>query len=299
MKVSVIIPTYNRPRQLEQAFASVCNQTQKPDEIIIIDDASDSQTNHLMQNFFCDGINIKTQRSDVSKGACYSRNRGAHLAQGDIIMFLDDDDTWETKKIESQLNVFAQNPDVGLVYSGRLVVSDSNRDKVLYKIHPKAQGNLYPSIFYNNFIGTTSSSAIKKSLFDRVGGFDEQLPALQDYDLWIRLSKITLVAHDNAYNVRYTVSENKGSQISQQSERQIVAVKELLKKYHDEINSNQLINNRKIKSGWFFNIAKSLRNRSLFDALPWIWQSLVQYPNVKTMALIFPSDIVKIAQSLR
>lgn len=297
MKVSVIITTHNRPLQLEQAFISVCNQTRKPDEIVIIDDASDSQTNHLIQNLMCEGINIKTERSEISKGACYSRNRGAYLAQGDILMFLDDDDTWESEKIASQLNVFTQNPDVGLVYSGRLVVSDRNRDKVIYKIHPKAQGNLYPEIFYTNFIGTTSSSAIKKSLFDRVGGFDEQLPALQDYDLWIRLSKITLIAHDNNYNVRYTVSENKGSQISQQSERQIIAVNKLLTKYHEEINSNQSINIHKIKSGWFFNIAKCLRNSSLSDAVPWIWQSLVQYPNLKTIALILPSDIVKMIQN--
>jgi len=299
MKVSVIIPTYNRPVQLKQAFDSVCRQTRKPDEIIIIDDASDSQTNNLIQNLIGEEIKIKTERNDISKGACYSRNRGAQLAEGDILMFLDDDDTWESEKIASQLNVFAQNPDVGLVYSGRLVVSDTDREKVIYKISPKAQGNLYPQILYENLIGTTSSSAIKKSLFHRVGGFDEELPALQDYDLWIRLSKIILVAHDNGYNVRYTVSENKGSQISQQSERQIKVVQQILSKYNSEILSQGFLNARKIKASMLFYVAKSLRNKNWKDALPWIWKSFTLYPNLKTLALILPLEGIRILKSVK
>src|SRR5699024_3402807 len=105
------------------------------------------------------------ERFEKSKGACAARNRGVEMSRGDIIMFLDDDDTWEPTKIENQLQVFQKYPDVGLVYSGRRVVLENNRKKVLYNIQPKNEGNLYPEIFKKNMIGTTSSVALKKDLF--------------------------------------------------------------------------------------------------------------------------------------
>ena len=99
MKVSVIITTYNRPLQLQQAYDSVVNQTRMPEEIIIIDDASD--------NIVAESLNQKCglaqsealrdhetitiiKRFATSQGACKARNTGAAIATGDIIMFLDD-----------------------------------------------------------------------------------------------------------------------------------------------------------------------------------------------------------------
>jgi glycosyltransferase involved in cell wall biosynthesis len=299
MKISVIIPTYNRPLQLKQAFHSVCNQTRKPEEIIIIDDASDLNNKIIVENFVCEGVILKIERIEVSKGACHARNRGAELASGDILMFLDDDDTWEPNKIASQINVFAQNHHIGLVYSGRLVVSDINREKIIYKIQPKASGNLYPQILYDNLIGTTSSVAIKKSLFKEVGGFDEELPAFQDYDLWIRCCQITIVGHDDSFNVNYTLSTNPSSQISGQSERHIVAVSKILEKYKLEIASQGFLNTRKIRSSKFFSVAKSLRNRGIKESIKWIYLSFIQYPNLKTIALILPIRTTRILQKLK
>jgi glycosyltransferase involved in cell wall biosynthesis len=288
MKISVIIPTHNRLSQLHQAFESVCNQTKKPDEIIIVDDASDNQNNIDIQDFFYKDIIIKIEKFESSKGACFARNRGVEIASGDIIMFLDDDDTWEPQKIESQLNVFNDNSQIGLVYSGRLIVSTYNRKEVIYEIHPHAYGNLYPPILYSNLIGTTSSVAIKKSLFKEVGGFDEELPALQDYDLWIRCCKKSIVGHDNACNVRYTVYENPNLQISGQSYRHIEAVTRILDKYQEEIVSQGFLKARQIKSSKLFSVAKSVRNSSLKKAAPWICASFIQYPNMKVLGLILP-----------
>lgn len=296
MKVSVIIPTYNRLTRLLEAVDSVVKQTRKPEEIIIIDDASEFTTEQLIKDLEFGGINIKYERTPVSKGAAYSRNRGAKLAEGDILMFLDDDDTWEGGKIETQLNVFNQNDQIGLVYSGRLVVGNLNRDKIIYKIQPQFSGNLYPRILYENVVGVTSSVAIKKSLFRKVEGFDEELPAREDYDLWIRCAQHTIINHDNSCHLRYTILENSNLQMSAQPERNILANSKILEKYKMEIASQGLINARKIKSTMFFHVAKILRNKSLKEALPWIWLSFVQYPNLKTLTLILP---IKSIQKLR
>jgi glycosyltransferase involved in cell wall biosynthesis len=299
MKISVIIPTHNRPSGLKEAIESVCHQTRKPEEIIIIDDASDLETQNLINSLAKENPDIKSERNSSSKGPAYSRNRGVNLAQGDIVMFLDDDDTWETNKIESQLQVFSQNDQIGLVYSGRLVVSIANRGKVLYKIKPLAEGNLYPQILYKNVIGVTSSVAIRKVLFDKMGGFDENLSAREDYDLWIRCCQQTMIGHDAACNLRYTLSEDSSSQISGQLERNTKAIYELLEKYKKEIASQGLINTRKIRSMMFFHVAKIVRGEGLQNALPWIWSSFIEYPNLQTMALILPINTIQKLKDLK
>jgi glycosyltransferase involved in cell wall biosynthesis len=294
MKISVIIPTHNRPKQLLEAFHSVLAQEKKPDEIIIVDDASSVKVANIIEpEGFKEKTKVIVERFEPSQGGNVARNKGAHIASGDILMFLDDDDTWEPNKINDQLYVFSKNPEAGLVYSGRLVVSSMNREKILYTIPPKHEGSLYPDILSNNLIGTTSSVALKKQLFEEVGGFDENLPACQDYDLWIRCCETTLVKHDNTCNVRYTVSEQSNGQISNQAERHLKAVNLLLEKYKDKISQQKKWEQRKIYASRFFAIAKARRNESLFMALPWLIRSFFQFPSLRTIGLIFPKFITQ------
>lgn len=297
MKVSVIIPTHDRPQQLQQACQSVFKQTIKPQEIIIVDDGSQiSVEQQNLQQLCPQEINIKIERFDSSQGACVARNRGAEIASGDILMFLDDDDTWEVTKISDQVAVLANYPNLDLVYSGKLIVSSEDRQKILYRVKPKAVGKLYPQILYSNLIGTTSSVAIKKKFFQEIGGFDENMSSLQDYDLWIRVSRSGLVGHDNTCNVRYTVSTKSEQQISGQSQRHIKAVKLILDKYSQDIEAQGLLKSRQIKSSMVWYVAKSLRRQGLFPTLPWIIQSFLLYPNLKILGLIPP---VKVIQRLR
>ena len=288
MKVSVIITTHNRPLQLQRAYDSVCNQTRIPEEIIIIDDASDKIVADNLKNKSKNKPVTIIKRFKTSQGACKARNKGSAIAIGDIIMFLDDDDTWEPKKISDQLNIFDSNPHIGIVYSGKLIVNETARTKILYQVSPRAKGNLYPKILYDNLIGSTSSVALKKKLFHQVGCFDEKMPALQDYDLWIRCCQKTLIGHDNSYNLRYTIAKNPHHQITGKSERQIAAVKIILKKYQSEIANQGYINARKICAAKIFYIGKSLRYQSLLSAMPWIIKSFLQYPNLKVLALLLP-----------
>lgn len=298
MKVSVIIPTHNRVKQLQQAYQSVCNQTLKPTEIIIVDDASEKyiDTKKIQLNY--SDINTIIERFDTPQGACKARNRGAEIASGDILMFLDDDDTWEAEKIAAQLQIFQNNPEVGLVYSGRLMVKESNRDRILYQIKPKFSGQLYPQILYDNLIGTTSSVAIRKSLFQAVDGFDENLPALQDYELWIRLCQTTLVRHDNSYHVRYTLSDQPTAQISGNSDRYIQAAKQLLDKHQQIIAFQGAIAARKIQASLYFFVAKSLRYQGAIAAIPWIIKTFIKYPNFKVLLLILPIETRQLLQKI-
>lgn len=299
MKVSVIIPTHNRPQLLKQALNSVFSQEKAPYEIIVIDDASLVQATSVLQFLeYKHQKRIRVHRFESPQGANIARNYGASLAGGDILMFLDDDDTWEPSKIKDQLYVFSQNPEVGLVYSGRLIVNNVDREKILYKIFPKREGLLYPNILSCNFIGTTSSVALRKKLFEEVGGFDEQLPACQDYDLWIRCCEKTLVKHDNSCNVRYTIADQSKGQISNQADLHLKAVSFLLRKYKDKISKQATWEQRKIYASRFFAIAKAKRNEGLLTALPWLIKSFLQFPSLRSLGLIFPKFVTQLIMKI-
>ena len=157
--VSVIIRTFNRPDVIGRALRSVVNQTLPPDQIIIVDDySSEDYINSIPKHFF-KNIKYKLHRNTLKVGPAQALNIGSEFCNSDIVMYLDDDDLWAPQKIESQLNIFNDHPEVSLVYSGR-VVNDSKFNFIKF-IHPKDSGFIFTKLLFDNVIGTTSSLALK------------------------------------------------------------------------------------------------------------------------------------------
>lgn len=283
MKVSVIITTYNRPDALGEAVESVLNQSLLPEEVIVVNDGRNLAVNgnHLSHAL------VKIVQNEESRGANYSRNRGAALAKGAILMFLDDDDTWEADKIMHQVACFDSNRDAGLVYSGRRMVYDTDRSKEIYRVAANKSGNLYPEILKQNIIGTTSSVAIKKEVFVEAGGFDERFPAMQDYDLWVRVCQLVPIVGDGKYNVRYTLNQrSKNSQISNSGINQEIAGQLFLKKYAHLLRQEG-ISLRKRRSRMYFYIAKAYKGRNFRRAVYFAAKSFFKSPNMPAMGVLF------------
>lgn len=204
MKVSVIIPTHNRAKLLERAIKSVLEQTYANFEIIVVSDGSTDETDLIMQKYKNQDARIKYISYYPAKGANHARNIGIKAAEGEYIAFLDDDDEWMPKKLELQIQEFVKNDRIGLVYTGiQIIYHRDNGKDIMYYSLPKKRGNLSKDILINNWIGTTSSVIIKKTIFEKVGGFDETLKALQDYDLWIRVCQVAEVGAVSEPLVRY------------------------------------------------------------------------------------------------
>ncbi|WP_417898875.1 glycosyltransferase family A protein [Bacillus haimaensis] len=297
-KVSVIIPTHDRAELLLQSLESINEQIVRPSEVIVVIDGANEKTERLLQGFKSKDYQLRVCKIENSKGACYARNLGAGHATGSILMFLDDDDTWEPDKIRSQLDVFDKNPEIGLVYSGKLVVYNTNRKKVVRKIPAIRSGNLYPSIFEDNHIGTTSSVALKKEVFEKAGGFDENLLAMQDYDLWIRCCKYTNIAHDNKYNVRYTIAKNAQNQISGKSENHHQALRYLFGKYKDTLEAFDDKYKKRFKSSRFLYLSKAVHRTRYIYSLKYSFKSFYYYPNAKAVAYLLPPFLLEIISVL-
>ena len=179
MRISVIIPTYNRANFIVKAIESIMNQTVKVNEIIVIDDGSTDNTQELLKDY---NIIYKYQKnSGVSK----ARNLGIKLSKNEWITFLDSDDIWEKTKIEEQINFHKNNKDILFSHTDELWKFNGKIIK-----QNKHQQKPFGDCFNDNIslckIGA-STVFIHKSIFDNVGIFDEELIACEDYDLWLRI----------------------------------------------------------------------------------------------------------------
>lgn len=185
--VSVIIPTYNRAHLLRRAMQSVLDQSYKDLEIIIVDDASNDMTQKFVSSIGDERVIYF--RHESNKGGSAARNTGIQNAHGQYICFLDDDDIWLPEKVEMQILKFEELPDtVGVVYCGCNIISGKN-GKVIDKVFPQFRGNVFLEFLYSCFI-FSPTVMVKKKFLGKTDGFDKTLESSQDWDMWLRLSKI-------------------------------------------------------------------------------------------------------------
>jgi GT2 family glycosyltransferase len=220
-------------------------------------------------------------------GGSYARNQGARRARGDLLMFVDDDDTWQPDKIMRQHAKLEANPDVGLVYSGRRVVNEEG--DLLYCIGANQSGDIFADLLQRNCIGTTSSVALKAELFRQVGGFDEGLPAQQDYDLWIRIARQKPVACDPAHTVNWTVHASANDQMAGKPSIYKEACERISEKYADAIQGLSLREQRRREATQLASIAdKYARTGDLMNQYRYVLRSLATWPTLSGASRLLP-----------
>jgi glycosyltransferase involved in cell wall biosynthesis len=182
-KVSIIIPTYNRLPMLKEAVDSVLAQGFEDMELIIADDGSTDGTAEAMKKY---GGRIKMIRHSENKGVSAARNRGILQARGRYIAFLDSDDLWVKGKLKIQIAFLDENPHYPVCYTDEIWIRRGKRVNPMLK-HSKYSGWIFEKCLPLCII-SPSSVMMRKTLFSKVGLFDEALPVCEDYDLWLRIS---------------------------------------------------------------------------------------------------------------
>ena len=181
MKISVIIPTWNRSSYLARALESVLAQSIPPHEVIVVDDGSTDDTREIIKQQFS---NVRYLYQE-NRGVSSARNTGIGAAGGDWIALLDSDDCWLPKKLEVQQQLLRDNPDARICHSDEIWIRNGKRVNPMKK-HAKRGGHIFKHCLPLCAI-SPSSTIIRRDLFDEIGLFDESLPACEDYDLWLRL----------------------------------------------------------------------------------------------------------------
>lgn len=191
LSVSVIIPTFNRSWSLKACLTSVLNQSFSGFECIIIDDGSTDSTEALCQHFIQSlpkhSPSFRYLKTD-NHGVSAARNTGVkHMnPECKYIAFLDSDDLWHPDKLKLQLSLHQEEPHWKISQTQEIWIRDGvrvNAPKHYRKIH----GEQFEANLKNCMI-TPSSVFLTRELWDELGGFDEDFPACEDYDLWVRIS---------------------------------------------------------------------------------------------------------------
>lgn len=186
MKVSVILPTYNRAKLLGRSIRSVLEQTFQDFELIIVDDGSTDNTREVVDSFGPEKIRYIRHPENQGPGA--ARNTAIARAQGEYLAFQDSDDVWFPGILERQVEALEQaSPRVGVVYS-RLERRYPTRTVRIPGDREAQSGDIHRAVCRGNFIALPAVLA-RKECFERVGAFDERLSQYEDWEMWIRVSR--------------------------------------------------------------------------------------------------------------
>ena len=180
--ISVVIPTLDRRSTLPRALDSVLSQTKPPDEVIVVDNGSTDDTITMLKADYPTVLRLREAKPGVSA----ARNKGIFSAKGAWIALLDSDDAWLPSKLEKQLRALRKSQGHRLIHTDELWYRHGKRVNQMKK-HEKRGGKIFEYCLKSCCI-SPSSVLIDKSLFEEVGQFDENLPACEDYDMWLRVS---------------------------------------------------------------------------------------------------------------
>ena len=184
--VSVVIPTYNYGRFIDQALSSVLNQTCSPDEIIVVDDGSTDETSAVVKSF---GERVRYVRQNNS-GVCEARNRGVAESTSELIAFLDADDTWEPTYLEKHLARFESDDELGLVHCALREFDDKTGETIQLYLDGGEDDVADSLLLWEGpTVRPGGAVTVSRPAFDHVGGFDTRLVVGEDWDFCYRVAR--------------------------------------------------------------------------------------------------------------
>jgi len=221
-KVSIVIPAYNKAGWTTRTVESVLGQTYPNMEVIVVDDGSTDDTRDRLVRFK-DRIRYVHKKNG---GACSARNLGIRLATGEYIGFLDCDDMYLPRKVESSVSYLEDNPDFGFVHNPVYLIDENDRTIGVSLTRRKCPvGWISRELLLGNFI-CNPSVIVKKACFEKVGLFDETIFVPADWDMWLRLAEQYKAGYIGQLLSSYRIAGNYTPRNMEQAERERILVVE-------------------------------------------------------------------------
>jgi glycosyltransferase involved in cell wall biosynthesis len=228
--VTVYIPTHNRLALLQRAIESVQKQSYQQIELIVVDDGSTDKTQVYLKKMQLDG-KLVYLRNETAMGACHARNRALEVAKGEFITGLDDDDALQPERITRLVKLFMQGNYSCVTssiaeYTGQGLIGRPYETGVI----------TLDKLLHHNLLGNqvlTNTSNLRD-----IGGFDEKMPAFQDYDTWVRLLERFGPAYKLPQLDYIWYTDHESERISQSSEKRLRALQRFEKKHAGLMNAS-------------------------------------------------------------
>jgi len=201
--VTVVVPTYQGANFVRQTLDSVLAQTFKDFELVVCDDGSTDETLAILGSYG-DRLRLVKQKN---RGVAAARNRAAQSARGEFLAFLDHDDLWEPEMLATLVPILRADDSLGLVYSDALVIDKTGavrgRRGQYLTYH---QGDVFDALLRGNFI-PVETTLMRTALYRELGGCDEGLRYLEDYDLCLRVARRARIGFHPGPLARYRVHD--------------------------------------------------------------------------------------------
>jgi len=202
VKISAVIPVYNtNPKHLKECIDSVFNQTYKPFEVVVVNDGSTRKKTIEFLNTLKDVVLVNQE----NKGIAGALNTGIKTMQGDWWAGLASDDVWVPSKLEHQVKLVEEKPEAKIVYANWMKINGNSvpirtvKERVFTNL--KAQ----QKSLINHYFATWSNLLIHKEVFDKVGLFNEEFIASEDYEFIVRASQYYLFYHVPKVLMKYRI----------------------------------------------------------------------------------------------
>lgn len=182
VQVSVIIPVYNAARFIEKTVESVLEQTYEDYEIILIDDKSADDSYEIIKRLQKRDGRIRVFQNSCNSGVSYTRNYGVDIANGEWIAFLDSDDYWEKTKLDKQMRIHLENPEIVLSYTGSSFIGEDG-EKYEYVMHVN-ENVTFKELLHKNVI-SCSSVIVRKDVIKKYAMKSDDMH--EDYTAWLNI----------------------------------------------------------------------------------------------------------------
>jgi glycosyltransferase involved in cell wall biosynthesis len=303
MKVSVIIPTYNRGELLIKAIGSVLDQTYKDFEIIVVDDGSIDDTKMRL----APSISTKHVQyySQSNGGPSKARNLGIEKAKGEYIAFLDSDDLWLPQKLEAQLEYINKRPFIKAVHSNLAIIKDGKFDGSDFK----SKGLLKNGWLFEDYLLLKgwillSTLLIHRTVIEKVGVFNESLRTAEDTNFILRIAKDYEFGYVDNVLVHRQVHESNLSIINTENPGTFINLEDIRKRYPEVAKGKRSLIEKAYEKRYSF-VAKSFFYQKEYGLARVNYFKVLKYNHLQIMAMayivltFFPKPVIEFFRNIR
>lgn len=244
--VSVCIPAYNNDEYIIETIECILNQSYKNIELIVVDDNSKDDTYNVVKSIKDDRVSV--YKNEKNLGMAGNWNKCLELCKGKYIKLICADDLIHNRLIEKEVQIMEKYPSVNLVQSDTQFIDLSGKAKGYYRRYHKSgvvKGKKASrfSVFTRDYLGAPLANMIRKSAYDKLGGFDDSFFYIIDYDFYMKLANFgdIYIIHKPLNYFRIRNDSNTGEVMNgDKGDIYISEHRRLVEKYADDLQLNKL-----------------------------------------------------------
>lgn len=186
--ISIVIPCFNAEKTVGATLDSILAQSYQDYEVIAVNDGSSDATGDILGEYTDKFTGRLAIVSQVNQGQTVAKNVGTAHASGRFVAFIDSDDMWAPEKLSRQIEFLEHNSHVGLCYTNGYYIDEQNNRIEEVGVSPDYRGRCFQKLLMGNNM-VASSVMVRTEVLDKVGWFDEELRACENWELWTRIAQ--------------------------------------------------------------------------------------------------------------